>query len=120
MKIASIIFPDIPNGPIYNPAGGKYGAQNAVGSVVLTDIIANILTSAFAIAAILLLVFIVLGGVQWILSGGEKQGVENAKNRITNAIIGLIIVALAIAIVMFIGSFLDVNLLKPKLPIPGV
>jgi hypothetical protein len=50
------------------------------------------------VAAILLFVFLVWGGIQWLTSGGDKTNVEAARNRITNALIGLAIVALAWAL----------------------
>jgi hypothetical protein len=45
---------------------------------------------------------IVYGGLRYVTSGGSSEGVGNAKNIIIYAIIGLIIVALAQAIVHFV------------------
>lgn len=43
------------------------------------------------------------GAIQWLGSGGEKQALENAKKRITNAIVGLLLVILSFAIISIIG-----------------
>lgn len=47
--------------------------------------------------------FVIYGAFQYITSQGEPEGLANAKNTITNALIGFVIVVLAISIVQFIG-----------------
>lgn len=47
--------------------------------------------------------FVIWGAIQYITSQGEPEGLSNAKNTIQNALIGFVIVVLAIAIVQFVG-----------------
>lgn len=61
-------------------------------------------------AIILALFFLVWGGVQWILSEGDKQKVDAAKKTITFSVIGLVLVLLAIFAVNIIGAFFGVDL----------
>jgi uncharacterized membrane protein len=63
------------------------------------------------LAALLAFVFLILGGIQWITSGGDKAAMEAARNKITHAIVGLIIVGAAWAIMMLVQSFLGVNII---------
>ena len=54
-------------------------------------------------------VYLLYGGVQWILAGGEKEGLEKAKKNVTNALIGLVITLSAYALfyivtLLFFGS----------------
>jgi len=72
----------------------------------LISSVANILLIVAAIAAFL---FLVLGGLQWITSGGDKSGMEQARNKITHAIVGLIIVAAAYAIMLLVSNFLGLG-----------
>lgn len=58
------------------------------------------------------LVYIVWGGMQWARSGGDKQKLESAKQRVTWAIIGLVILLLSYAFVNIVGYLFRVNLLK--------
>lgn len=51
---------------------------------------------------------LILGGFDWISSGGDKGKLEAAQKRITNAIIGLIFVFASWAIFLFILRFLGV------------
>jgi len=50
------------------------------------------LTIVFVLAAILVFAFLIMGGVEWITSGGEKSKTEAARNKITAAIVGLVII----------------------------
>jgi hypothetical protein len=69
----------------------------------------NVITAGVRImvifASVLLFIFLVWGGIQWLTSGGDKNNVEAARNRITAALIGLAIVALAWAIQAILSYF---------------
>lgn len=77
----------------------------------LTTIFRNSYTIMLIIVIILSLVFIVLGGIQWITSGGDKSKLQSARGKITWAVIGLIISFVSFFIVSLIGNFFDVELL---------
>lgn len=62
------------------------------------------------IAAVIFFFVLVIGGIQWIISGGDKTGVETARKRITNALVGLVIVFAAWAIVTLIWNLFGVNI----------
>lgn len=66
---------------------------------------------AFAIATLLAVVMLIVGGVQWSISGGG-EGKSAAQKRITNAIIGLVLLALSYALL----SFVNPNLVNLRLP----
>ena len=65
-----------------------------------------ILNVVMLVAAVLVFAFLIFGGIQWITSGGDKGKAEEARNKITAAIIGLIIVAASYAIINLVVSFL--------------
>jgi len=65
-----------------------------------------ILNVVMLIAAVLVFAYLIFGGIQWITSGGDKGKAEEARNKITAAIIGLIIVAASYAIINLVVSFL--------------
>jgi len=71
---------------------------------------------AMIIAAILTFVYLVWGGIQWILSGGDKTQTQAARDRITMALIGLGIVAAAWALMKVIGFFFGVDVFQFKIP----
>lgn len=86
----------------------------------LTDTFARIVswgvTFLFIIATILALFFLIWGGIQWILSGGDKGKVENAQKMIVAAVIGLIVTFLAYFILNIVSSFFGFNLFNFSIP----
>lgn len=60
-------------------------------------------------ALLIAFAFLIIGGIKWIVSGGDKAQVEEARNQITNALIGLAIVAAAWAIMRLIGFFFGID-----------
>lgn len=97
-----------------------FAGDNAViavpqpGNVNITNI-GNLISAAVSalliLAALAAFIFLVLGGLQWITSGGDKAGMEAARNKITHAIVGLIIVAAAYAIMVLVSNFLGISFL---------
>ncbi len=70
------------------------------------------------IAALLAFFYLIMGGIQWITSGGDKAGMEAARNKITHAIVGLIIVGAAWAIMLLVQNFLGVSIIGGTLNFP--
>ena len=68
----------------------------------LDGILALILNILSAIVGLLALIFIILAGMRYVMSAGNSEGTNTAKNTILYAVIGLLIVALAQIIVKFI------------------
>lgn len=71
----------------------------------------------FIIAGLIAFAYILMGGIQWITSGGDKHGLEAARNKIIHAIVGLVVVASSWAIVLLLQNFLGTAILG-ELPIP--
>ncbi|TSC87974.1 MAG: Uncharacterized protein G01um101416_289 [Microgenomates group bacterium Gr01-1014_16] len=55
--------------------------------------------------------WLLIGGVQWIMAGGDKEGTEKARKRITAALIGLVIVFSVFAFTQILSAFFGINLL---------
>lgn len=54
--------------------------------------------------------FFLYGGLQWILAGGDKEGTEKARKRITSSLIGLVIIFSTFAFINLIAQLLGVSL----------
>ncbi len=54
---------------------------------------------------------LIIGAFAWMSSGGDKQQLEAARNRIMHAFTGLIIVVASIAIISVFGKFLGLTIL---------
>lgn len=78
-----------------------------VGIHALTDIyvlIGNVIKILLSFVGLLSVIFIVVGGIFYILSTGEPARIQKAKSIITNAIIGLIVALVSYAVVTFISG----------------
>lgn len=81
-------------------------------------LIGNLVAAGIIIAGIMTFLYLVLGGIEWILSAGDKGGLQQARDRITNALIGLTIVVAAWAIITMASNFLGFPF--PDIPIPSL
>ena len=50
------------------------------------------------IAAIALLIYLLWGALDWIISGGDKEKLSKAQQKITNAVVGIIIVIAVLSV----------------------
>lgn len=75
-----------------------------------SQIIGGLIGVALVVAAIIFFLMLVVGGIRWILSGGDKTQTEGARSMITAALIGLVIVFAAWAIASLVGVFFGVDI----------
>ncbi len=95
-------------GPLGTAADSGMTAFAVLGTTISTTL--GVLT----ICAGLYFIFqIFSGAIAWLGSSGEKQALETAKKRISNAVIGLLLVVLSYAFISIIGLVLGFNLLDP-------
>lgn len=64
--------------------------------------LSDVLQIAIAVVAALSLLFIVIGGLRYVLSDGDPQNASRAKSTIIYALIGLLVAIAAQAIVSFV------------------
>lgn len=83
--------PQIPQGGLGAGGGGQKFIQNGISLLLIA-------------ALILSFIFILLSGIKWIMSGGDKAKIDSARKTLTYAIIGLILALCSIAIVNLVGK----------------
>lgn len=74
-----------------------------------TEIINRGIAYAIIAAGILSVVFIFIGGISFILSGGQEDKIKQAVSTIRYAIIGLVITIIAVIIVNAVGQIIGLN-----------
>lgn len=97
--------PKIVFAQITNPAVGEWGQPGAAG--ITDDKFATLFIKfwniAIMVGAIGVIVMFLWGAIEWILSGGDSNKVQSAQKRITNAVIGLILLVASFVILDFIS-----------------
>lgn len=74
-------------------AGGGFG--NPIGADSIEAVLGNIMNYLRGIAGVIAVIFIIIGGIMYMLSGGSKEMTERAKKTLICAIAGLAIVLAA-------------------------
>lgn len=86
-----------------NPPSGAQGLKGdpagGLGTLIVTGIRITLLA-----AGLFLLVYMLWGGIDWITSGGEKEKVAKAREKITEAITGMIIIVAALTIFQVVAG----------------
>lgn len=91
---------------------GLPGAENFVAGAEgagFGAFLSGTLSAVMVVAALLVLLYLLWGAIEWITSGGDKGKTEKARDRMTQSVIGLIVLASVTAIFMVVQSFLGVN-----------
>ncbi|MGB4965643.1 MAG: hypothetical protein WBO77_00845 [Microgenomates group bacterium] len=75
--------------------------ESALGFVIpnFGQMLTFLVKGFFVIAGLAALIMLLWGALAWVLSGGDKEKVEGARDRITAAIIGVFMILVALAII---------------------
>lgn len=95
----------------FAPDVTKTGAGVVGGPIV--EFISNLLGFITGLAGILFLIYLIFAGLSWVSSGGDKGKVEAARNQMTQAALGLVVVIAAYAIAGVVGRVLGLDILNP-------
>ena len=108
--LAQIINPVLPGAL---GQGGSEAGPPAIGSIISS------LVGVFLILAFIsTLLYMLLGGLDWITSAGDKTKLQSARDKITNALVGMVVVGASWAVMMVAGNFFGLDF--PNLPIPTI
>lgn len=114
----STLLAQLRNPVLPDSIGGAKGANAGVGGSAFGGIISGIVGALFVAGFLLAFLTLITGGITWISAGGDKTKLEASRDKITNAIIGIIIVGSAYAITTLVANFFGFSL--DTLPIPVV
>lgn len=98
LTVPSVALAQFGKIPALQPLGWDTGTAD------LTLIVPSILNIIFGILGFLAVAYLIYGGVLYITAGGDAEKAGKGKVAITNAIIGIIIILLAVAIYNFLKT----------------
>lgn len=88
--------------PEKDPLGLSYGEATGLTNQDVRFTIARIINISLSILGTVVVVIMIIAGFEWMTAGGNSDKVDEAKKRITHAIIGLAIILSAYAITNFV------------------
>ncbi len=94
---------------ITNPVIGNLGKQSGVS--FLGKFLPALVSLCLITGSVVFFFMLVMGAIQWISSGGDKQGLESARGKISNAIIGIVILFSVFAIIKVVEVFFGIHIL---------
>ncbi|HEY5601273.1 MAG TPA: hypothetical protein VIK81_04290 [Patescibacteria group bacterium] len=96
-----------------NPLG-KISAPGGIGdeSDFLSNLISAIVRILIVAGFLVSFIMIIVGGIQYMTAGGDKQASASARGRVFAAIIGLVIVLASFAIIRLVEDFLGFKFLS--------
>jgi hypothetical protein len=111
MPLFNQIIPKVYAGPTPAPEGVTFtdnvvdiNAQLNTGGVnffkfeCLNELIVNGIKAAVILSSVAFFVYLIWSGIEWMTSGGDKNSVESARNRMIRAFTGFTILAISYAI----------------------
>lgn len=115
MKFLAVVDPEIQKlfGDITPPDAMNVGGSDPVAG--LGKFIGFGINMFILIAGMFLILYLLMGAFDWIVSGGEKEKIVKAQNKITNAFIGIVL----IFVVLTVFNLLAGNILGIVEPIDG-
>lgn len=111
------LLAQITNPVLPQTLGGGDKPDYTQGTTAIGKLISNIVGLVFIFAFFLTFLYLLTGSIQWITSGGDKTTLETARNKITHALVGLIITGAAWAVLKLAGQFLGLDILALPLPV---
>lgn len=102
--------------PIVNPALTTELGGDPDGEAVVGRLLARFFSSALAVAAILFLLYLVYGAFKWLTAGADKAQLQAAQGTMTQALIGLTILASVFAAARIVGTLLGLECPAGKFP----
>jgi hypothetical protein len=85
-------------------AGGAGSCDPGTQDSFISGVVSSAINLISIVVGIISVIMIIIGGLKYIMSMGDPNNINSAKNTILYAIIGLVVVALAQIIVRFVIS----------------
>ncbi len=77
----------------------------------LGDFLPKFIGLGFVIGVLVFFFIMIIGAIQWTSSGGDKTALEGARGKITNAIVGIVILFSLFALLKIIEDFFGIDIL---------
>ncbi len=78
-------------------------------SLGLGGLLTFLIRLVFVAAGLMALIFMLLGALSWITSGGNKENVEKAREKIQAAVVGIVLVVVVVGIAVTIEQLVFKN-----------
>lgn len=98
----------IVDSPIFQGVGQEFGTglTGPAGETTLGGLITSIVSILLVVAGAIAVVFLIIGGYQYVTSRGNEEASEAAKKTISSAIVGLVVIIMSFVVIRIVASIL--------------
>ena len=104
--VACLLLPGMVSAQDMGQGMVEFGQTTGLQDTDLTVVIGRIVKIVIGFLGLIAVVIILIGGFNWMTSGGDSEKIQKAKDMMIHGIIGLFIVVLAYAIASFVMSLI--------------
>lgn len=104
LKLAALGLPG--GNTISDPAGFRFTGAN------LGTVVAEFLKYAIIFAGLAMLIYLILGGFELMTSAGDPKAIKSGQEKVTNAIIGFIVVFAAYWIIQLLQVVFAIHIVS--------
>jgi hypothetical protein len=122
--LTSLIAANNPLGPGFTPPDPDgYNPQTVNEDTILNTLVkflSNLIGFMTILGGLFFIVYFFMGAFKWITSGGDSSKVEEARNRMLQGTLGLIVMVLSYSLIGIIGSVIGLDLINLKATISDI
>lgn len=101
-----IMIPSISNAQLVTPQPGNTNLRDLSFGRGIPGLLGTFVNILLSLAGIIAVLFVIIGGYQYLFSGANEDLAEKGKKTITNAVIGIVIIILSYTVVRVLFDFL--------------
>lgn len=123
LSLLSLAFPTVVQAQITNPVIKSLGddAEAAQQGTTFLGYFVVLWRALITVGALIVVVYFLWGAIEWIVAGGDTGKVQKARDRMTQAGIGLVILVASFTILAFLSMVFfgdNFNILELTIPDP--
>jgi len=82
--------------------GDDFDIPKPMGSTTIQDIVAKLIDTAFAVAGVVAVIYMIIGGYQYIVSSGNPEQAAQGKSTMLYAVLGLLAVFISFLFIRYL------------------
>ncbi len=107
LSLVLVVAPFVAGAQFNLPNAGGTGLTGGItNETTLTGFILRVINIALALAGLIAVLFLIIGGFRYITAGGNEEASGSAKKIILNAVIGIIVIILSFVVVRVVANTL--------------
>lgn len=94
-----------------NLGGAAKTAELTGSETTSAQYFSSVLSGIMVVGALIVFFYLIWGGIEWITAGGDQSKIQKARDKITQSIIGLIVLSSTVALFMVVQDFVGIKII---------